>query len=106
MNRLSIMLALGVTAMAQIYGPPQTQVNAPPPILKRIGIDQQMGAQVPLDDSLIDESGREVTLREFTGKPIILALVYYQCPSLCNIVLNGVARATKDLPLYHLPALR
>ncbi len=92
-------LAFAVSASAQIYGPPQVAVNAPSPLLKKIGINQQMGSMVPLDVPFVDETGREVTLRAFTGKPVILALVYYECPSLCNLVLNGVVRATKDVPL-------
>ena len=58
-----------------------------------------MGAQVPLDLPFSDESGQPVTLRQYFGKPVILALVYYQCPSLCNMVLNGVLRSVKNLNL-------
>ncbi len=58
-----------------------------------------MGAQVPLDLAFNDESGQLVTLRQYFGKPVILALVYYQCPSLCNMVLNGLVRSVKDLTL-------
>jgi protein SCO1/2 len=58
-----------------------------------------MGAQIPLDLPLMDEAGHEVELRQYFGKPVILALVYYQCPSLCNLVLNGIMRSVKDLDL-------
>ena len=58
-----------------------------------------MGAQIPLDLPFADESGQDVTLRQYFGKPVILALVYYQCPSLCNMVLNGVFSSTKNLDL-------
>jgi protein SCO1/2 len=58
-----------------------------------------MGAQIPLDLPFVDESGRDVTVRQYFGKPVILALVYYQCPSLCNMVLNGVLRSIKQLDL-------
>ncbi|MCU1338271.1 MAG: electron transport protein SCO1/SenC [Bryobacterales bacterium] len=73
------------------------QVYGRPPILRDVGIDQKMGAQLPLDLPFEDEHGRAVTLRDYSGKPIILALVYYQCPSLCNLVLNGVSRVTRGL---------
>ena len=86
-------------ASAQIYAPPQTQVYAPSRLLQKVGINQKMGAQVPLDLPFADESGRDVTLRQYFGKPVILALVYYQCPSLCNMVLNGVVRSVKNLEL-------
>ena len=79
--------------------PPQTQVYAPSRLLQKVGINQKMGAQIPLDLPFTDESGQDVTLRQYFGKPVILALVYYQCPSLCNMVLNGVVRSIKQLDL-------
>ena len=100
MNRLlALFLACSGLAPAQIYGPPQTQVYGPSRLLQKVGINQKMGAQIPLDLPFTDESGREVTLRQYFGKPVILALVYYQCPSLCNMVLNGVLRSIKQLDL-------
>ena len=75
----------------------QVQTGWRPAVLNRVGIDQKMGAQVPIDLPFNDESGRPVTLRQYLGKPVILALVYYQCPSLCNMVLNGVLRSVKNL---------
>jgi len=86
-------------ASAQIYAAPQTQVYAPSRLLQKVGINQKMGAQIPLDLPFKDESGREVELRQYFGKPVILALVYYQCPSLCNLVLNGLVRSVKNLDL-------
>lgn len=70
-----------------------------PLILRNVGITQKMNAQVPLDLPFQDETGRTVKLGSFLGKPVILALVYYQCPSLCNLVLNGVIRAVRDLKM-------
>jgi len=70
-----------------------------PAILRSVGVEQKMGAQVPLDLPFSGEAGQRVTLRQYTGKPIILALVYYQCPSLCNMVLNGLLRSAKSLTL-------
>jgi protein SCO1 len=77
----------------------QVQTGWRPALLHSVGIDQKMGAQVPLELPFSDESGRPVTLRQFLGKPVILALVYYQCPSLCNLVLNGVLRSVKSLKM-------
>jgi protein SCO1/2 len=70
-----------------------------PALLRSVGIDQKLGAQVPIDLPFNDESGRPVMLRKYLGKPVILALVYYQCPSLCNMVLNGIVRSVKSLKL-------
>jgi protein SCO1 len=95
----SAQVAFAQLALIQIYAPPQTQVYAPSRLLKQVGINQKMGAQIPLDLPFSDESGREVELRQYFDKPVILALVYYQCPSLCNLVLNGIIRSVKDLDL-------
>jgi protein SCO1 len=62
-----------------------------PPALKKVGIDQKLNEQVPLDTVFKDEQGREVRLGQFfKGKPVVIALVYYTCPMLCNQVLNGM----------------
>src|ERR1044071_5938289 len=56
-----------------------------PPALKKVGIDQKLNEQVPLDAAFKDEQGREVRLGQFfKGKPVVIALVYYTCPMLCN----------------------
>jgi protein SCO1/2 len=73
----------------------QMQTAYKPPALRNVGIEQKMGAQVPIDLPFNDESGHAVTLRQYLGKPVILALVYYQCPSLCNMILNGVVRSVR-----------
>lgn len=96
---LAVLLACAGVASGQIYGPPETHTYAPARLLQKVGINQKMGAQIPLDLPFADESGQDVTLRRYFGKPVILALVYYQCPSLCNMVLNGVLRSIKQLDL-------
>lgn len=65
--------------------------GAKPGILTKVGIDQKLNQQVPLDLAFVDETGRDVRLGEYFGKrPVILALVYYECPMLCTQVLNGL----------------
>jgi len=65
--------------------------NTPIPILQQVGIDQRIGQQVPLDLVFRDETGRSAPLRSYFGRrPVLLTLVYYQCPMLCSQVLNGV----------------
>ena len=62
-----------------------------PPVLKKVGIDQNLNGQVPLDAVFKDEQGNEVRLGQyFKGKPVVIALVYYTCPMLCNQVMNGM----------------
>ena len=70
-----------------------------PAALRNVAIEQKMGVQVPLDLPFADEAGHAVTLRQYSTKPVILALVYYQCPSLCNMVLNGIVRSARSLKM-------
>ena len=66
--------------------------------LTRVSIEQKLDSQLPLDATFKDETGKSVTLGSFFGKrPVVLALVYYDCPMLCTQILNGVVRAAKVL---------
>jgi protein SCO1 len=72
----------------------QPPSNKLPELLTEIGLDQQLDAQVPLDLRFKDEAGRDVRLGDYFGrKPVILTLVYYECPMLCTQVLNGLTSA-------------
>lgn len=67
---------------------------------QEVGIDQRIGERVPLDLALRDHAGMERRLGEFFGEqPVLLAFVYYECPMLCTLVLDGVTRALRTLPL-------
>ncbi len=71
--------------------PPGKAASERIPLLKDVDVIQKLGNQVPLDAPFVDENGKDVTLRDYFGKrPVVLALVYYECPMLCTQVLNGV----------------
>jgi protein SCO1/2 len=63
-----------------------------------IQIEDRLGVKVPLDLTFRDESGEAVSLASLVSGelPVILQLVYYQCPSLCNFTLNGFVDAAKQ----------
>lgn len=68
-----------------------TVASQTPSILQRVGIDQHLNQQLPLDLHFRDETGKDVRLGDYFGKrPVILSLVYYRCPMLCGEVLNGI----------------
>jgi protein SCO1/2 len=78
--------------------PPGTASQTQLPILKEVGLDQKLNAQVPLDLTFTDETGHEVTLGSLMGtRPVVLALVYYECPMLCTEVLNGLVASAETL---------
>jgi protein SCO1 len=75
------------------------QANPPPPSgLEGVGIDEHLGAALPLDASFVDENGTPVKLGDYFGeKPVILNLIYFECPMLCSIVLNGMVEGLKKV---------
>ena len=89
-------------AHAQPYKDRQTAIAASvlPPGLRDVGLDQKLNAQVPLDLQFRDDTGREVPLSSYFGtRPVILALVYYQCPMLCTQILNGLVISLRGMSL-------
>ena len=97
---LAALLCSVTPAQAQYAAGPQRPnvVSQKPEILSKVGIDQKIGQQIPLDLTFKNEVGREVKLSEFfNGKPVVLALAYYECPMLCTQVLNGMTGALKTL---------
>jgi protein SCO1/2 len=96
---ITVLLALSIAAAAQTI--PNNVGNASsglPAQLLNVGFEPQLNAQLPLDANFRDESGRDVQLREYFGrKPVVLALVYYGCPMLCNQVEMGVVGSLKML---------
>lgn len=76
----------------------QMTASESPPVLQEIGINQKLNQQVPLERVFRDEAGKRVRLSEYFGeKPVILSLVYYECPMLCTLVLNGMLRSLRAL---------
>ncbi len=109
---VALPLLLAGAALAQpgqLLGPPQPTRTmqdsnlkpALPGALLGVGIDQKLDQQVPLNLMFKDEAGRLVPLSTYfqSGKPVLLALVYYRCPMLCTQILNGVAGSLKAISL-------
>jgi protein SCO1/2 len=70
-----------------------------PTALRDVKIQQKLDQQLPLDLTFRDENGQQVKLGQYFGKkPVVLALVYYDCPMLCTQVLNGMVTSFRVLP--------
>lgn len=97
-NTFLAVLLLAAAAAAQTAMPHETgtTANTASPVLSQVAFEQRLGQQLPLDALFRDESGRSVRLGDYFGKrPVILALVYYDCPMLCTQVLNGLLGALR-----------
>lgn len=93
LTALALLLSLPLPAAAQM---PNSET--PPEKREGVGIDQNLNAALPLELEFVDEQGRAVQLQEyFNDKPVILAMVYYDCPMLCTLVLNGLLRGLSPL---------
>jgi protein SCO1/2 len=102
---LAALAALAASAQPGQPAPAQPSISmqdsnlrpALPGALQGVGIDQNLDAQLPLDLTFRDELGRTVPLSTYfrSGKPVILAPVYYRCPMLCTQILNGLASSLK-----------
>lgn len=95
---LTLVVVFAATAFSQsmtkgIMSPP---ANIRPSYLQNVGIEQHLNAQVPADLAFVDDTGRPVKLGDYFGKkPLILNLVYYNCPMLCGEALAGLSASMK-----------
>ena len=71
-----------------------------PPGLRNVSLEQRLNQQVPLDLNFRNDNGSQTPLSSYFGsKPVILALVYYQCPMLCTQILNGLVISLRGMSL-------
>ena len=71
-----------------------------PPELRGVGVEERLDQRVDLNLTFTGEDGYPVPLRSFfhQGRPVLLNLVYYSCPMLCTLLLNGQTAALKEVP--------
>ena len=97
-SRLYALVLLAVSGFAAHSASAQQLTT--PPILSKVGIQQNLNAQIPPDLMFRDETGKSVRIGSFFGrKPILFSLVYFDCPALCTEVLNGELRTMKAISL-------
>jgi len=69
----------------------------PPAAADSVGLEERLGAKIPLDLTFHDEAGAPVTLRELVTVPTIIAPVYYRCPNVCSFLQGDLARVLPQL---------
>lgn len=91
---------LPLLVLAATAGPVRAAEPIVPGPAREVGFEQKMGAKVPVQATFRDENGRTVRLGDYLGKrPVILSLAYYECPMLCGLALEGLARSLKGFSL-------
>jgi len=101
------LLALGsACAFAQYKPRPEKEISAAdaanrlPAQLVGVGIEEHLGRAIDLDLTFNDENGQVVKLRDFfnKGRPVLMDLVYYNCPQLCTLILNRQVEIMRQMP--------
>lgn len=94
---IPLIAALSLAGLTR-QSPAAQRPLAPDSVVKNVAIDQKLDSQVPPDLAFRDDTGQPVTLGQYFGdKPVVLSLVYYRCPGLCTMTLNGMSKAFKPL---------
>lgn len=92
-------IAAGVASILAGSQPLRAEESVPA-ALREVAYEQRLDQAVPLDLTFRDEAGKDVRLGEYFGtRPVILSLVYYECPMLCTLVLNGMVSALRAMNL-------
>jgi len=81
-----------------LFSPLSSGAQSPAEVIQQVAFEQKINQPLPLGLKFRDEAGREVALGDYFGRrPVVLALVYYECPMLCTFVLNGLVKSLKVL---------
>ena len=77
----------------------QQNSSTPPELPGRVAIAQKLDSQIPLDAMFRDESGKIVRLGDYfrSGRPVLLDFMYYRCPMLCSVVMDGLSSGLTEL---------
>lgn len=57
-----------------------------------VGINEKLGARIPLDITFRDEAGKSVSLADLVTGPTLILPVYYSCPNVCYTLQQGLAQ--------------
>ncbi len=94
--------AVGTAQAAEVAVPdptaPGATVKDDGMVSDGVDVVEHLGEQASIDVPLIDQNGKIVRLRDYLGKrPAIISLVYFNCPVLCSLLLQGLVNALKQI---------
>ncbi len=91
---LLALLAVGLAPNAWAQRAGQTV-----PGTESVGLDDKIGDRIPMGLAFTDENGDAVRLGDYyaSGHPVLIQLVYYNCPMLCNLLLDGWTRTASQI---------
>lgn len=87
---LSIIPLLTLTGVYAQYDVPKQELK------EQLGIYEHLDSIIDGDLEFYDENGQKVKLADLVTKPTALSLVYYKCPGICTLLMNGVSDVVKQ----------
>jgi protein SCO1/2 len=97
-RKFLLIVALAAAVVPAVNGGQKELTGRDPNVLNRIDFAPKPGAVIPMNATFRDENGRAVRLGDyFKDRPVVLAPVYYECPMLCSLTLNGLLRAARAI---------
>jgi len=92
-------LALAIASAFALQA--QQNSSTPPQLPGKVAVVQHLGAQLPMNEMFRDDTGRVVRLGDYfkSGRPVLLDFMYYRCPMLCSMVLEGTTTALTEIKL-------
>lgn len=99
LSKLPLLLAALTIVLVTVSPSRAQEIVDRPEEFENVGIDEHIGDTIPLNLIFTDDHGQQVILAKYfkQDKPVMLALVYYTCPMLCNLILNGMVESMKGL---------
>ncbi|MBN1991111.1 MAG: SCO family protein [Anaerolineae bacterium] len=92
-----VLAAIFLSGITPLYA----QEQLPQDLIKKVGFEQKLETQLPLNLQFTDSTGRAVRLDDyFDNKPVILAMGYYECPMLCSLIRNGLFESLQKLEYF------
>jgi protein SCO1 len=95
-----VFVALALAGLVSSRAQAQVTASEKPEQIRDIGVDEKLNQQVDTSLTFLDGEGRAVALKDLLhpDRPVVLNLVYYSCPMLCGMVLQGALQSLKRVP--------
>lgn len=96
-STLNILIVISVFFIADLaYGQLNTEK---PAILDEVGVEEKLGDNIALELTFATSEGDSISIADLMkeGKPVLLNPLYFECPTLCGLVLDAVLNVVHEL---------
>ena len=97
---MSALVERGAPLLIALFALPLfAQTNEQPKLPGKVAIAQKLGAEVPKELLFRNDHDQIVRLGDFfkSGRPVLLHFVYFNCPMLCPMTLEGLTNSLSEM---------